>query len=106
MFGKLTLRIIVAMVALVTMYTFAALPDESLALPDGLTALVGLAVGFMFRDPEARGWRGIAALVMFLGTIVVWVQTRDFFQEAMLGTVFGNLFDAKGSKPTNGTSSS
>ena len=87
--SPVTWRIVIAYMAVISMYGAAMF---GLPFPDGMATLVGLAVGFMFREADTRGWRGLMGALMFVMTALIWVFQQQFYQEALLGMAFSSIF--------------
>lgn len=88
-FSPINWKISLAFFSVFAMYCCSLI---DIPFPEGIAALVGLSVGYMFRDPATVGWRGAMALMMFVLTLAIWVIHRQLFQEALLGMAFGNLY--------------
>lgn len=88
-FSPINWKISLAFFSVAAMYCCSLF---EIPFPDGIAALVGLSVGYMFRDPATIGWRGAMALMMFFLTLLIWIIHRQVFQDALLGMAFGNLY--------------
>lgn len=88
-FSPINWKISLAFFSVFAMYCCSLL---RIPFPDGISALVGLSVGYMFRDPATIGWRGAMAVMMFVLTLAIWIIYQELFQDALLGMAFGNLY--------------